>query len=266
MSRALRLLVLAALLLGSTQAVRGQQSHVAAIKARGKLVAIAFPQQDNPFISVNLAAGPMQRVGGAQSFVGLDVEIMKALADSLGVQLEIRTVSQPTYAELIPDLLRGDGDIVVSGLNITPDRLKLVDFSLPYYQPVRMVITVASSPMKSIADFANKHTAIVAGSSQMKYIEDLHVPGLQVTPTDFTRDAILAVRDGSVDFTVADTPNAARFLREFATLKAAFELPGAPGCGYALPKGSDLMPVLDALLARLSKDGTLKRTLDKYLK
>ena len=191
---------------------------------------------------------------------------MKAFVDSLGVQLEIRTVSKPTYAELIPDLLRGEGDVIVSGLNITPDRQKLVDFSTPIYQPVRMVITRAGSPMKSTADFPNTRAAIVAGSSQYKYIEDLKVPGLTLTPADFTRDAILAVRDGDADFTISDTPSATRFLREFSTLKSAFELPGAPGCAYAVPKGSDLKPALDSFLARLSKDGTLKRALDTYMK
>jgi ABC-type amino acid transport substrate-binding protein len=103
-------------------------STVASVKARGKLVMLCFPHQDNGFISVNLGAGPMPKAGGEKNFQGVDVDIMVGFAQFLGVSLEIRSISVPSYGELIPALLRGDGDVIASSFSVTAERQKVVDF------------------------------------------------------------------------------------------------------------------------------------------
>src|SRR5690348_16071526 len=62
--------------------------------------------------------------------IGFEAEIVKLLAKDLGMELE---VVQNNWEGLVQGLKRGDYDIVVNGLEITPDRAEVVHFSTPYY-------------------------------------------------------------------------------------------------------------------------------------
>lgn len=265
MRRSPGVMVLGLTLSAALVACTASESHLERIKARKKLIAITFPQQDNPFTSVNLERGPMKKVGTAEDFTGIDIEIMNAFALSIGVVLEIKTVSQPSYGELIPDLLRGEGDVVMASFNITPEREEIVDYARSYFVATRQVLVRQESPIASIDDFEDTTGAMVEGSSQLKYIEDLVIPNLRIFPTAFTRDAMLMVRDGEADFSITDSPNATKFAREIPDLKIAFNLPGEQPYGFAVPKGSDLRDELSAFVEAIENDGTLQAIVEKFL-
>jgi ABC-type amino acid transport substrate-binding protein len=243
---------------------QGLQSHRAAVVARGTLVVVAFPQQDNPFFSVDLAQGPMQRVSSADHFTGIDVEILKGFAESLGVAMQVRAVTNPSYNDMIPELIRGESDVSM-GRTITPEREGLVDFSRPYHTYKRQVLVHKQSSIAGLKDLENRTARIVEGSSQLHYLRGLAIPGLRITPVEFTREGILAVRAREADFSVTDSPVVPAFLREMPELKVAFDLPGVYHYAFPFRKGSDLRDALSAYIESLEKSGALKRLIDSHI-
>src|SRR5713101_3527607 len=80
-------------------------------------------------IAIDLAIPPFGMTDDKMQPTGSDVDLARLLAKDMGVELEIVTTTGPTR---IPMLQTNKADIVVSTLSITPDRAKVIDFSVPY--------------------------------------------------------------------------------------------------------------------------------------
>jgi ABC-type amino acid transport substrate-binding protein len=225
----------------------GGPGGVAAVKARGKLVMLCFPHQENPFIRVNVAAG-------LDHYEGIDYEIVEGFAKQLGVALEVRPV-KPSFAALVPELLAGHGDLIASSFSVTPERRQKVDFSRPYYTVHTVVVVRKGSGIKSAADLAGKTGATVGGSSLEERIKQLH-PG-RIHHVDFTRWNYDALSEKEADFTVLDESSTWRLLPLYPDLEVAFALPGVDEYAYAVAPESDLREALDRYLDGLRRDGRL---------
>ena len=79
-------------------------------------------------IAIDLGVPPYGMTDSQMKATGSDVETARLLARDLGVELEI---VQTTGANRIPFLQTGKADIVVSSLSVTPEREKVIDFSVP---------------------------------------------------------------------------------------------------------------------------------------
>src|SRR6185295_16404727 len=96
---------------------------LADVKARGKLVVVIFPNQDIPFVRVKLDALRQRNLKLTErrdpaDFDGIDIDVMEGFAKSLGVKLEVFTLAS-SFGDLIPSLLRREGDVVANSLTIT---------------------------------------------------------------------------------------------------------------------------------------------------
>lgn len=182
-------------------------------------------------------------------FAGFDYEVMRTFASALGVELEVRPVA--TFGELIPALLRGDGDLIASSFSITPEREQRIDFSDPYFPVVVMVIVRQDSPIAGPADLAGRLGSTTAGSSleaRMKTIPGvrlLHVPNLYYD----------AVANGEAEFTFSDSTSVLTVLPRYPGLKVAFSFEDVDNYGYAVAPGSDLREALNKHLDQLRRGG-----------
>jgi polar amino acid transport system substrate-binding protein len=95
------------------------------------------------------------------------------------VPLEIVTTTGPTR---IPSLQTNKADLVVSTLSITPDRAKVIDFSVPYADHPSVVAALKGVAISSYADLAGKKVAVVRGTTQ---------------DTDLTREALTGAGRGA---------------------------------------------------------------------
>ena len=243
-------------------------SAVKAIKARGKLEMVCFPHQDNPFIVVNLDQGPMKKVGTAADFKGIDVDLMTKFAKSLGVQLEIRPTATPGYAELIPALLSGGGDLIASSFSGTPERAQQVDLSDPYFEVYQVVLVRKDSTIKGPGDLVGKTAAVVPGAIMEATIREFGVPPERIHHDGFTRDVLLEVLNGDADFTVTeldDYGTRSALLKEFSDLKVAFRVGKSEPYVFAVPKGSDLLPAINAFVTKVKKSGELEATIKRNI-
>jgi ABC-type amino acid transport substrate-binding protein len=138
--------------------------------------------------------------------VGLEVEFAKQLGKELGKQI---TFVESPWSELIPALLSGKIDIIMSGMSVTEERLKLVGFAEPYMRIGQMALV----RMKDQAIFANLED-FFATTSRVGFVSD--TTGEQVAKTIFTKarlapqptveGGIAALRRGAIDVFIHDAP------------------------------------------------------------
>lgn len=245
-------------------ASRGKPSDLAAVRARGRLVMVAFPHPESHFVHADLSRGPMPAFGPAERFDGVDVAIMRRFAASLGVELWVRRASEASYAALIPDLLAGQGDLIASSLSITDERKRRVAFSRPYHEVYPVVVVRAGSPIRRVEDLAAHDGSTIPGSSQEEHLRELGIPGDRLRPVSFMYENYAAVAEGDVDYTLVDSGSAARVMPRFAGLEIAFRLPGSDYYGIAVRPGSDLLPRVDAFLAEMQASGELAEIVESY--
>lgn len=124
---------------------------LADIKERGTLRA-----------AVDLGSPPFGMTDASMQPTGSEVESAQALADFLGVKLQIVEVTSPNR---VPFLMTGKADVVIASLSVTDERKKVIDFADPH--GVIGVIAAAPAGVKitDIADLAGQSVATTRGSS-----------------------------------------------------------------------------------------------------
>jgi len=252
--RKCRFMLFVALLLGALGTARA--TSLSDVKARGKLVVLSFPHQESPFIRVKVEVD-------LDHYDGIDYEVLEGFAKSLGVRLEIHPV-KPSFAELVPALLRGEGDVIASSFSITPERKEKVDFTDPYFAVRTVVVVPKGSSIHAVADLAGKTGSTVQGSSLEERMKKL--PGeVRFHYVDFTRWNYDALMEKEADFTLLEETFVWRLLPVYPDLKVAFALPDKDVFGFAVAPRSDLRAALDAYLQQIKDNGELDAIVRKYL-
>jgi polar amino acid transport system substrate-binding protein len=146
-------------------------------------------------IAIDTAIPPFGMTDDKMQPAGSDVDTAQLLAKDLGVKLEIVTTTGPTR---IPMLQTDKADLVISTLSITPERAKVIDFSLPYADHPSVVASLSSVPLSSYADLAGKKVAVVRGTTQDTDLTR-EAKGAQLVRYEDDSTMALAFASGQVD-------------------------------------------------------------------
>jgi polar amino acid transport system substrate-binding protein len=146
-------------------------------------------------IAIDTAIPPFGMTDDKMQPSGSDVDTARLLAQDLGVQLEIVTTTGPTR---IPSLQTNKADLVVSTLSITPDRAKVIDFSIPYADHPSVVGALKGVAISSYADLAGKKVAVVRGTTQDTDLTR-EAKGAQLVRYEDDATMALAFASGQVD-------------------------------------------------------------------
>lgn len=114
-------------------------------------------------ISIDVANPPSGMTDSAMRATGSDVDVATLLAKDLGVELEIVPT---TGATRIPNLQTNKADLVISTLAFTPERAKVIDYSIPYAGQVSLVGGIKGVNVKSMVDLAGKSLAVNRSTTQ----------------------------------------------------------------------------------------------------
>lgn len=149
---------------------------------------------------------PLNMRNRSGEIVGFEVDVARALADSMGVAPRFVPL---TFAELLPALERGEVDLVISGMTITAERNARVAFAGPYLVSGKSILTksgeLAQAQTTSQLDAPGRTYAALAGSTSEGFVRGaLSSAQLRTTP-DYD-SAVELVRAGEVDALVADFP------------------------------------------------------------
>ncbi len=132
--------------------------------------------------------------------VGFEIDIMKALADKLGVKLETKAVTSSTR---IPMLTQGDVDIVAATMTHKKDREGQIDFSITYFMTGQRLLVKKGAGIKSIKDLAGKKIGSVKGSTSEQNAKKAE-PTATIVSFETYPEAFLALKQGKVAAVTTD--------------------------------------------------------------
>lgn len=113
-------------------------------------------------IGIDLNIPPYGMMDDKLQAVGTDIEIARKLAADLGVSLEVVST---TGASRVPNLQTNKADLIISTLSITPERSKVIDFSIPYMPIQTWVFAPKNIPISGFADLVGKKVATSRGTA-----------------------------------------------------------------------------------------------------
>ena len=224
----------------------GSGVSLADVQKAGKLV-IATSPDFPPF--ENLENGEV---------VGIEIDIMNLICEEMGVELDIQ---QMDFESVVPGIQAGKFDAGVSGITVTEDRKKNVDFSDPYFLASQAIVVTPDSPITCKADLTGKKISVQTGTTAEEYCMD---EGYEVLAYTANNDAASALTSGKVDAWVVDNEVAVALAAEQGLVVLSEAMTSEP-YAFAFPKGSDtLVAEFNKILGELIADGTIQSIFDSY--
>lgn len=148
-------------------------------------------------VGVNPTLPPLGLFDETNLIAGFDVDVAARLAEMLGVELEVVQVGSP---DRIPFVASGRIDFVMGAMTRTPERAKVIDFTVPVHTEVFGVLTTEAKPYTDWRDLNSGDITLVQvrGTTPIKFIEE-NLPEVQVTLLDNYPDVIRALAQGRGD-------------------------------------------------------------------
>ena len=199
--------------------------------------------------------------------VGIDAEIAAAIAEKLGMTLEIVDME---FDSILTAVNEGSVDFGMAGMTITEDRLLEVDFSISYANGVQAIIVPEGSAITSVDDLyaegASYKVGVQLGTTGDIYATD-DFGSENVTTFSNGNEAILALIGGSVDCVIIDNEPAKALVAANTGLKILETEYANEDYAICVKKGnSDLLAKIDAAIMELTEDGTIDAIVAKYIK
>ena len=95
------------------------------------------------------------------TIVGIDVEIAQAIADKLGLELQVTDIA---FDSIIPGVQTGKYDIGLAGMTVTDERLEQVNFTDSYATGIQVVIVKEGGKVSSVDDLFAEGANNVVGT------------------------------------------------------------------------------------------------------
>ncbi len=194
--------------------------------------------------------------------VGIDAEIAKAIADELGMELEIEDIA---FDSIIPEIVSGKADMGLAGMTVTEDRMQSVDFSNTYAKASQKIIVTEDSEIASPDDLKGVIVGVQLGTTGDIYADDIEDATVERYNKGF--EAVQALSQGKIDAVVIDGEPAKTFVAETEGLKILEESFTDEEYAIAVKKGNtELLEKINGALKTLKDNGTLDEIVAKYIK
>ncbi len=205
---------------------------------------------------------------GTQNATGLDIDLMNALAEALGVDVEYKQVAD--FAGIVGDLTAKRYDVVMSAISITEERQAEIDF-VPYFGPAGTgVLVQAGNPegITKIEDLCGKAVGAQVGTIQVDYMNEFNKGQCKDNPIDIKEypDNPTSVQElglGRIAAQLSDDPVAAySALQSDGEIEVAVTGFDSAPYGIGVRKDSpELKAALEAALAAIRDSGVYDQVL-----
>ena len=212
-------------------------------------------------MATNAAFPPYEMTTDAGDFEGIDIETSQAIADKLGLELQIDDMD---FDAALLSVQQGKADIVMAGVTVTDERKAVMDFSDSYATGIQSVIVPEGSDIASPDDLAGKKIGTQRGTTGYIYCSD-DFGDENVVAYDDGLTAVQALNNGQVDAVVIDNAPAQEFIAANPGLKILDTSYAEEDYAIGMAKGSSLEDAVNAALKELKADGTLQSIVDKYI-
>ena len=212
-------------------------------------------------MATNAAFPPYEMTTDAGEFEGIDIETAQAIADKLGLELQIDDMD---FDAALLSVQQGKADIVMAGVTVTDERKAVMDFSDSYATGIQSIIVPEGSDIASPDDLAGKKIGTQRGTTGYIYCSD-DFGDENVVAYDDGLTAVQALNNGQVDAVVIDNAPAKEYVAANPGLKVLETSYAEEDYAIGMAKGSSLEAAVNAALEELKADGTLQAIVDKYI-
>ena len=212
-------------------------------------------------MATNAAFPPYEMTTDAGDFEGIDIETAQAIADKLGLELQIDDMD---FDAALLSVQQGKADIVMAGVTVTDERKAVMDFSDSYATGIQSIIVPEGSDIASPDDLAGKKIGTQRGTTGYIYCSD-DFGDENVVAYDDGLTAVQALNNGQVDAVVIDNAPAKEFIAANPGLVILETSYAEEDYAIGLAKGSSLKDAINSALEELKADGTLQSIVDKYI-
>lgn len=193
--------------------------------------------------------------------VGIDADIAAAIADELGMTLEIEDMA---FDSIITAVSGGKADMGLAGMTVDPDRQKNVNFSDTYATAAQVIIVKEDSDIAGPDDLTGKKIGVQLGTTGDIYAEDIE--DAEIERYNKGMEAVQALQQSKIDAVVIDGEPAKVFVAENEGLKLLDEPLTEEEYAIAIAKDNDeLLEKVNSALASLKDSGKLDEIVAKYI-
>lgn len=193
--------------------------------------------------------------------VGIDVEICQAIADEMGKKLVIEDMA---FDSVITSVASGKADLGAAGLTITEDRLKNINFSIPYATAAQVIIIPEGSDITSPDDLVGKRVGVQLGTTGDIYVNDIE--NVEIERYNKGYEAVQALVQGKIDAVMIDNEPAKVFVEQNPELKIVDEAFTYEEYAIAIAKNNtELLDEVNNAIKKLKESGKLDEIVNKYI-
>ena len=213
-------------------------------------------------MSTNAAFPPYEMTTDTGDFEGIDIEVAGAIAKKLGLELQVDDMD---FDAALLAAQNGKSDMVMAGVTVTDERLKVMDFSDTYAEGIQSIIVPEDSDIASADDLTGKAIGTQRGTTGYIYCTDDFGED-NVIAYDDGLTAVQALNNGQVDAVVIDNAPAKSFVEANPGLKILDTAYAQEDYAIGVAKGNtQLLDAINSALEELQADGTLQAIVDKYI-
>ena len=210
---------------------------------------------------------PMEFINEDKEIVGFDIDLLYAMAEAGGFEIEIRNTA---WDGIFAGLANGNYDAVCSSVTITEERKKTMDFTAPYINAGQvLIVQAAATGMETLDDMKGKTIGAQIGTTGAIAVTE--AGGITLKNYDELGLAVEDLANGNLDAVVADNPIAADYVLGNDNYKSRLKIVGEPFTeeyyGIAVKKGNtEVLEKLDSALSAVIASGKRDELVNKWLR
>jgi polar amino acid transport system substrate-binding protein len=206
---------------------------------------------------------PFEQKASGGGYTGFDVELMEAIGKEIGREPEFIDSS---FETIFRDVGQGKFEAVMSAATITPEREKVVTFSLPYYLSEQAILVKEGSEITGLADLKGKVVAAQQGTTGLELGKE-KAEAKELRPFPEGPDADNALKAGTVEAVIIDAPVAKQQAEELGGIEIVEKVPTDETYGIAVSQeNTELIEQINEGLKEAIKDGSYAKVYEKWFK
>ncbi|KAA8996639.1 transporter substrate-binding domain-containing protein [Affinibrenneria salicis] len=226
------------------------------------LSTLSFAKAGEPIKAVTDATFPPMEFMENNKFSGFDIELVEAIGKQLQRPVQWTNVD---FKGLIPSLTSQRADIAVSGIYITPERAKVVDFTRPYLTGGLVVLVKeGNTTINSHEDLNGKNVSVQVGTKSVAWLHS-NMPQVRLVEVEKNQQMFNLVSIGRVDAAVTGKPAAFQYARTKGGVRILPDPLTSEEYGIAVRKNlPQLRDDIDGAIEQLKANGEYQALVDKW--
>ena len=210
---------------------------------------------------------PFEFTDSNQDFVGIDVDILDAIAVDQGFSYQLNSLG---FDAALTAVQTGQADAIIAGASITEERKEIFDFTDAYYDSEVTMAVAQNSDVTSFADLSGQTVAVKTGTMGSNFAKSIQEEyGFEIVEFSDSPTMYQDVIAGNTVACFEDYPVMAYNIKNGAQLVIPEDCLGTGsqyGVGVMKGENAELIEMFNAGLANIKANGTFDEIVDKYTK